>query len=151
MKRDLGDAPLTIGGWLIFIGIRFFVVTMVIGSDAVRTLHMKFNALQLLFILLFIYTFIVLVFFSKRHKAFPVTYIIIESLLLLRSIISLIVNLKSSNVNVILAAAIPVAIGGICIAYIFLSERVKKTFVCYWNEKPDQRFVDKANGIPSID
>ncbi len=64
MKKDLGEAPLTIDGWLIVIGIRFFVITMVIGNDAVRTLHMKFNALQLLFILLFMYTFIVLVFFS---------------------------------------------------------------------------------------
>ena len=87
MKKDLGEAPLTIGGWLIFIGIRFFVVTMGIGNDAVRTLHMKFNALQLLFIILFMYTLIVLIFFSKRHKAFPVTYIIIEFLLLLRSIL----------------------------------------------------------------
>ncbi len=63
-EKSLGEAPLTIDGWLIVIGIRFFVITMVIGNDAVRTLHMKFNALQLLFILLFMYTFIVLVFFS---------------------------------------------------------------------------------------
>ena len=65
--------------------------------------------------------------------------------------ISLTAGVAPINTFWILSAAIPAFSGTVCIVYTLRSERVKKTFVFTWNEKPDQRFVDKANDIPSID
>ena len=102
--------------------------------------------------LLVIFAFVVLALLFKRHKAFSVCYIVLESCFIVTNIITLYVYVMAPDIQAkmlfIASAAIPVIIGTLWIIYMLRSERVRKTFVFNWNEKPVQRLVDKANNIP---
>lgn len=156
MKKELGPAPLTIGGWLILVGIRLVGGIINTSSSIFKESNSQQSFLALIFsiisVLLLIFTFAVLAFLFKRHKAFPVCYIVLESFFIVSNIITLNMLLMTPALPaqpIFIYAVVPIIIGALWIVYMLRSERVKKTFVFSWNEKPDQKLVDKANGAAS--
>lgn len=152
MKKDLGQAPLTLGGWLILVGIRLVGGIINTSSSIFKESNSQQNSLALIFsiisVLLLIFTFAVLAFLFKRHKAFPVCYIVLESFFIVSNIITLnmlLITPALPTQPIFIYAVVPFIIGALWIIYMLRSERVKKTFVFSWNEKPVQRLVDKAN------
>lgn len=155
MKKNLGEAPLTIGGWLFLIAVRLIVGI----ANSERSLFQVFDLqpdlpnriVQILSALLVVFAFAACTFLLKRHKAFPVSFIIFNSCSIVFNIFAVCISLTTvaapSNTFQIASAAIPAVSGTVCIVYTLHSERVKKTFAFGWNEQPDQRFVDKANGV----
>lgn len=155
MKRDLGEAPLTIGGWLFLIAVRLILGIANSGNSVLQTFGLQLDttgqAVRALSALLILYCFVVLALFFKRHKAFPVAYIVMESLNLSLSIVELFILYGIRSVTMttlqIVSMMIPIFISILWIVYTLLSKRVKKTFVYGRNEMADQSLIDKANGI----
>ena len=155
MKRALGEAPLTIGGWLFLIALRLILGIANSGNSVLQTFGLQLDttgqAVRILSTLLIIYCFVVLAMFFKRHKAFPIAYIVMESLNLIFNISELFIiySIRSFPMDalqiVYIAASVSISI--LWILYMLLSKRVKKTFVYGRNETTDQSLIDKANGI----
>ncbi len=153
MKKDLGEAPLTIGGWLFLIASRLIFGIANSGSSLFQVFDLQpdlpTRMIQILSALLVVFAFVACTFLLKRHKAFPVSFIIFNSCSIVFNIFAVCISLAAGvaplNTFLLLSAAIPAVSGTVCIVYTLRSERVKKTFVFTWNEKPDKRFVDKAN------
>lgn len=150
MKKDLGDAPLTLGGWLILIAVRLIGGLLVIVSPIMPASSFNLNAtgqiIRIALLLFIVYALAVSALFLKRHKAFPRAYIILEAVSIILNISTFITNTNVRDAFSISYFAALLLISILWISYILLSERVKKTFVYRWNEKPEQRLVDKANG-----
>ena len=153
MRKYLGEAPLTIGGWLFLIAAR-----LIFGiANSGKALYQVFDLqpdlpsriIQILSALLVVLAFAACTFLLKRHKAFPVSFIIFNSCAIVFNIFAVCISLSAgvapTNTFWILSAAIPAVSGTVCIVYTLRSERVKKTFVFTWNEKLDQRLVDRVN------
>ena len=155
MKKDLGDAPLTIGGLLFLVAVRLIIGIAGSGNSILQTFGLQLNmtgqAVRAISALLVIYAFVVLSLFFKRHKAFPAAYIVMESLNLMLSISELFILYSISSLPMdamqIIYIAAPVFISILWILYMLLSVRVKRTFVYGRNELADQSLIDKTNGI----
>jgi hypothetical protein len=155
MKKELGDAPLYLGGWLIFIGIRLIGGIAANGSSVLQSFNRPLNTLGLItniLLLLFnIYSLFVLWLFTKRHKAFPATYISLESFAILSNISSFFILFRSNTIEgnafwLPYTVVLP-AISILWIVYMLVSKRVKKTFVYNWNNTLDRQLNDKASSI----
>ncbi len=154
MKKDLGAAPLTIGGWLFLVALRLILGIANNGNGVLQTFGLQLNTqgqiIRILSALPVIFAFVVLALLLKRHKAFPIAYIMFESFVIFLNLFSFFivaVDLSAikwdafENLQVIIATII----GSLWILYMLLSKRVKKTFVYGWRETLDQRLADKAN------
>ena len=155
MKRDLGKAPLDIGGWLILVGIRLIGGISDNGTSIMRTFILHTNTIVqpigILFIFAILYAFLVLLLLFKRHKTFSVTYIVLESLTIIFNLSMYFIFYKPDttlgDMSWLSHAVVFPLISALWIAYILLSKRVKKTFVFKWDRTPDPRLVDKANAL----
>lgn len=157
MKKALEPAPLTIGGWLMLIGIRLFLSVLSNGNSFVGSFQFHFELspeqqiLRAVYGLVVLYVFVILILFTKRHKAFPVMYIILESVNVIMTIVLFITAVKSPPIRgaafQIVSFAASVVFGILWIVYMRRSERVKKTFVYSWNQTPDRKLIDKTNGV----
>lgn len=87
MKRDLGKAPLDIGGWLILMGIHLIRGISANGNSVIQIFNLHLigimQAARIVLIFATLYAFLVLIMLLKRHKAFPCAYIVLEVLLML--------------------------------------------------------------------
>ncbi len=82
MKKDLGDAPLHLGGFLILLLIRLIGGIALNGKSILEifsleldTIGQIFRIMSAIFLLL---SFYVSTLFSRRHKWFPNAYIVME-------------------------------------------------------------------------
>lgn len=154
MKKDLGDAPLPLGGWLILVGIRLVGGIVMSGSSVTNTIGLDLNVtgqiIRILAFLIIIYVFVVASLFFKKHKAFLAAYVALETISIILSISTFLLSYKPNTPvweqlwlpNIVILPMFSV----MWILYKLLSRRVKKTFLLKWDESIDESLVDKANG-----
>lgn len=158
MRHGLGNAPLDIGGWLILMGIRLIGGISNNGNSAIQTFSLHPNAITqpvaILLIFAILYAFYVLILFFKRHKAFPVAFIVLEALTILYNLSIFFISSKPAidfwDLSWLSHAIVFPLISALWILYTLLSKRVKKTFVLKWDRTADQQLVDKANAFHAV-
>lgn len=158
MKKDLGEAPLPLGGWLILVGLRLVGGLVMNGNSVMKTFGYNLNVvgqiIRILTILIILYMFIVASLFFKKHKAFPAAYIALEAFSVILNISTFFISYRPNTTAwdglwLQYTVVLPL-ISILWILYMLLSRRVKKTFLLNWNETLDQSLVDKANGRQAL-
>ena len=155
MKKELGDAPLHLGGFLILLLIRLIGGIALNGKSILETFRLHLSpagqVFRIMLILFILFAFYVSGLFSKRHKWFPGAYIGLEICSVIINLYTFLtafdMNLGSGNVFIIPYTVALLLISILWILYIIFSKRVKKTFVFNWNESVDIRLAQKANGV----
>ncbi len=150
MRKDIGEAPLQIEGWLHLVAVRLVLGIAPNGNYIYEVLKSGSDISIISFVLSAGFMVFVLIMLYKRHKAFPGVYIGLEACTIVSRIAILVVvpgDTPGGWGAAGLFVAVSFLISILWILYMLISRRVKKTFVWYWNNTVDQRLVDKANSI----